>query len=268
MERLSRRFLLRTVGAGTAARLLVGQDLPTGIRGRAIEHFSVQVSDLQRSLDFYRKLCGMVPVSEDRSKQLVRIGYGNRYLISLTQKQPYGVIDHYAVSVDDNDPKTLTEKLTAHGMSPFHTEDAGIYVKDPDGALVQIRGRATPPPEAGSGAVQVRMLHHVNTQVADIRRSEAFYRKVFGLGPSRKVQGPDNYGLDLPDGGLIILQTSESPGRFNHFCLGVNNFDADRMRAAVNDVLPGKVQGTGKDNFVVLDPDGVRVQISAPAWSA
>jgi catechol 2,3-dioxygenase-like lactoylglutathione lyase family enzyme len=112
-----------------------------------------------------------------------------------------------------------------------------------------------------------RMLHHINVQVADVARSEAFYRRLLGLGPSRVVQGPDNHGLDLPGSGLIILQKSSQPGRIDHFCIGVDNFDADTMRTAVK-AAGMEVLGAGRDNFSVPDPDGLRVQLSAVDWSA
>ena len=117
-------------------------------------------------------------------------------------------------------------------------------------------------------AMKGRMLHHVNVQVSDLARSETFYRKLLGMGPSRKVQGPDNHGLDLADSGLIILQKSETPGRIDHFCVGVEGFDADKMRAAAKAAGLEGVQGTAKDNFMVRDPDGLRVQVSAINWSA
>jgi catechol 2,3-dioxygenase-like lactoylglutathione lyase family enzyme len=85
---------------------------------------------------------------------------------------------------------------------------------------------------APAGVMKPRMLHHINVQVADVGRSEAFYRKLFGFPPSRRVQGPDNHGHDLPAGGLIILQKSDQPGRIDHFCVGVEDFNADRPRAA------------------------------------
>ena len=123
--------------------------------------------------------------------------------------------------------------------------------------------------QAPAGALMKgRNLHHVNLQVSDLARSEAFYRRLLGLSPSRRVQGPDNHGLDLPGGGLFILQKSDRPGRLDHFCIGVDDFDADRMRAAVKAAGIGAVQGSAADNFSVGDPDGLRVQISAPDWSA
>jgi catechol 2,3-dioxygenase-like lactoylglutathione lyase family enzyme len=113
-----------------------------------------------------------------------------------------------------------------------------------------------------------RLLHHVNVQVSDVARSEAFYRRLFGLGASRVVQGPDNHGLDLAGSGLIILQKSDTPGRIDHFCVGVDRFDANQMRTAANAASLGRVQGTAADNFFVTDPDGLRVQLSAVDWSA
>jgi catechol 2,3-dioxygenase-like lactoylglutathione lyase family enzyme len=119
-----------------------------------------------------------------------------------------------------------------------------------------------------SPVMKARMLHHVNLQVSDVARSEAFYRKLLGLPPSRIVQGPDNHGLDLTDSGLIILQKSQTPGRIDHFCVGVDGFNADRLRGAAKAAGFERVQGTAADNFLVTDPDGLRVQVSAVDWRA
>ena len=136
-------------------------------------------------------------------------------------------------------------------------------------ALAAIAAPAAVGAQAPGGAVmKARMLHHVNLQVSDVARSEAFYRKLLGLPPSRIVQGPDNHGLDLPGSGLIILQRSQTPGRIDHFCVGVDGFDANRLRAAAKAAGFERVQGTAADNFLVTDPDGVRVQVSAVDWPA
>ena len=120
----------------------------------------------------------------------------------------------------------------------------------------------------GNAVTKGRILHHLNLQVSDVARSEAFYRKLLGCGPSRRVQGPDNHGLDLAGSGLIILQKSDTPGRIDHFCVGVDRFDADRMRTAAKAAGFDRVQGAAADNFFVTDPDGIRVQVSAVDWSA
>ena len=120
---------------------------------------------------------------------------------------------------------------------------------------------------AGGSVMTAHNLHHVNLQVSDVARSEAFYRKLLDFPPTRRVQGPDNHGFDFPAGGLIILQKSDKPGRIDHFCVGVNNFDAERMRAAAKGA-GFEVQGNAIDNFSVTDPDGLRVQVSAVDWPA
>jgi catechol 2,3-dioxygenase-like lactoylglutathione lyase family enzyme len=135
-------------------------------------------------------------------------------------------------------------------------------------AVAMIAAAGTAAAQNGNAVMKGRMLHHVNVQVSDVARSEAFYRKLFGLPASRRVQGPDNHGLDLSGSGLIILQKSDTPGRIDHFCIGVDDFDADRIRAAASSAGLEGVQGNAKDNVMVRDPDGLRVQASAVNWSA
>jgi catechol 2,3-dioxygenase-like lactoylglutathione lyase family enzyme len=136
-------------------------------------------------------------------------------------------------------------------------------------ALAMIAVPAAGNAQTTDGSVmKARMLHHVNVQVSDVTRSETFYRKLFGLPESRRVQGPDNHGLDLPGSGLIILQKSDAPGRIDHFCVGVDGFDADRLRSAAKSAGFDGVQGAANDNFLVRDPDGLRVQMSAVDWRA
>jgi catechol 2,3-dioxygenase-like lactoylglutathione lyase family enzyme len=135
-------------------------------------------------------------------------------------------------------------------------------------ALAIISAGGTAALQTSNVLMRGRNLHHVNVRVSSVAQSENFYRKLFGLSASRRVQGPDNHGLDLPGAGLIILQRADDPGRIDHFCVGVDDFNAERLRTAVRNAGLGDVQGNASDNFSVIDPDGLRVQISAPDWSA
>src|SRR5262249_42303963 len=135
-------------------------------------------------------------------------------------------------------------------------------------ALAVITAGSTAAAQTTNNLMKGRNLHHVNVRVSDVARSETFYRRLFGLPASRRVQGPDNHGLDLPGRGLIILQGPNAPGRIDHFCVGVDGFNAEGLGTAVRNTRIGEVQGEAADNFSVMDPDGLRVQISAPDWSA
>jgi hypothetical protein len=48
----------------------------------------------------------------------------------------------------------------------------------------------------------------------------------------------------------------------------VENWNADRLRVAARAAGIEGVQGTASDNFFVVDPDGLRVQLSAVDWPA
>ena len=65
---------------------------------------------------------------------------------------------------------------------------------------------------------------------------------------------------------MVILQKSDRPGRIDHFCVGVDGFNADRLRTAVKAAGVDGVQGTAGDNLFVTDPDGLRVQVSSFDW--
>ena len=144
---------------------------------------------------------------------------------------------------------TLTRRQLLHALALVATTPLAVKAQTTSGSLMKGRN-----------------LHHVNVRVSDMARSEAFYRNLFGFSPTRRVQGPDNHGFDLPGGGLIILQKSNQPGRIDHFCIGVEDFDAERLRTTVKSAGIEGVQGKASDNFSVSDPDGLRVQVSAFDW--
>ena len=125
---------------------------------------------------------------------------------------------------------------------------------------------------AQTGSVRARTLHHVNIGVADLDRSEAFYRNLLGL-PARRYIVGDAYALDFPDGGLISLcpveggncsltAGSAAAGEMDHFGVGIEDFDAERVITALEDAGFGGVRGGG-GSVLVPDPDGLVVQLSA-----
>src|SRR5688572_9748144 len=102
---LTRRQLIQglsaLVAAGTAAAPAAAQN--SGLQAIEVDHTSVLVADLQRSADFYTKVFGLTPVSEDKANRILRLGTGgagvNSTLVSLRQQSPAGDIDHFALTV-------------------------------------------------------------------------------------------------------------------------------------------------------------------------
>src|SRR5690348_17443435 len=92
--------------SGTAA---AGLQQP-GFKGAKIDHISIQVTNLQRSIDFYQKLFGFSVVSEDKGNEIVRLGV-NKTVVSLHHKSPTATVDHFAIGVDHFDKESVTRDL-------------------------------------------------------------------------------------------------------------------------------------------------------------
>ena len=134
---LSRRELIGALallaGAGAAASAAT-------LKGASINHVSVLVTDMARSIDFYGRVFGLTLVNEDKANKIVRLGAGGKVLVSLRIEPPPGVIDHFAIGVDGFNREAVTADLKGFGLEPRETIEFGFHVKDPDGAVVQITG--------------------------------------------------------------------------------------------------------------------------------
>ena len=136
---LTRRELIRglailATASGTAA---AAEPQDTGFKGANIDHVSIQVTDLQRSVDFYQKTFGFTVVSQDKPNGIIRLGI-TKALVSLNHERPAGIVDHFAIGVPKFDRDSITSDLKQRGATPENDLFAGFHVKDPDGVKVQI----------------------------------------------------------------------------------------------------------------------------------
>jgi catechol 2,3-dioxygenase-like lactoylglutathione lyase family enzyme len=137
---LTRRELvqgLTTLAAASGVASAQAQDPAT--KGAKIDHVSIQVSDLPRSIAFYQKMFGFTILSEDKPNEIVRLGAG-KVLVSLHHKSPTGLVDHFAIGVEKFDRDSVTRELKARGANPEDNLDAGFHIVDPAGISVQIVG--------------------------------------------------------------------------------------------------------------------------------
>lgn len=136
---LTRRELIQglamlTAAGGTAAASGLEE---AGFKAANIDHVSIQVTNLQRSVEFYKNVFGLSVVSEDKSNEIVRLGI-TKPLVSLHHKTPAGIVDHFAIAVDQFNKESVTRDLKQRGAHPEENVDAGFHVKDPEGLSVQI----------------------------------------------------------------------------------------------------------------------------------
>jgi catechol 2,3-dioxygenase-like lactoylglutathione lyase family enzyme len=137
---LSRRQLVQGLTALAAA----GGALPaaaqsTPFSATRIDHISIQVTDMARSIEFYQKIFGLKIINEDKENEIVRMGV-TRIIVSLHRKAPVGIVDHFAIAIDDFDRDAVTAELAKHGLKAEQNLDYGFYVRDPEGIPVQIVG--------------------------------------------------------------------------------------------------------------------------------
>src|SRR5688572_12490372 len=134
---LTRRELIQAlalvVAAGSAASAAT-------LKGASINHVSVLVTDLPRSIDFYSRVFGLTLVNEDKANKIARLGASGKTLVSLRLEPPPGTVDHFAIGVEGFEKGAVTRDLQGFGLTPRETLEFGFHVKDPDGAVVQITG--------------------------------------------------------------------------------------------------------------------------------
>jgi glyoxylase I family protein len=127
------RGLALLAASGTAATAQEAIDFKTA----NIDHVSVKVADLQRSVDFYQKMFGFTVVSEDKPQGIVRVGSG-RVLVSFNNQSPAGTVDHFSIGIPHFGRETVTRYLQQRGATVLNGDLAGLHIKDPDGVNVQI----------------------------------------------------------------------------------------------------------------------------------
>jgi glyoxylase I family protein len=134
---LSRRDLVQGLAMLAAGTTAASAQQSVDFKNATIDHVSIHVADLQRSVDFYQKMFGFRVVSEEKPREIIRLGNGG-ILVSLNHGKPAGIVDHFAIGIAQFDKDAVTRHLTARGATPLQGDYAGLHVKDPDGINVQV----------------------------------------------------------------------------------------------------------------------------------
>ena len=127
-----------------------------------------------------------------------------------------------------------------------------------------------------STAIAVGSLNHVSISVANVDRSVDFYQTLFGMRvisregtAGNPTAGSGNTGLVVnlaPGAGpeFIGIYKAEPTGHIGHFCLGVQNFNADQALKALQERgINARMRTRGESKEIFLtDPDNVLVQLT------
>ena len=134
---LSRRDLVRSLAILAAGGTAAGAQEELNFKAATIDHVSIQVADLQRSVDFYQKIFGFSVVSQEQPRGIIRLG-NTKTLVSLNDGKPAGIVDHFAIGIPRFSRESAVRYLTQRGATALEGDYAGLHIKDPDGINVQI----------------------------------------------------------------------------------------------------------------------------------
>ncbi len=182
-----------------------------------------------------------------------------------------------------------------------------LFFADRDGIFYQLngqnycggsgpRGDACGQLEASAsrGVIRLLELSHFTNFVHNREDSNQFHRQLFGL-DFQAYQGPNAPVIGVGDGFQFLMYvggsnpgTPAQPGRIDHVCMGMEDFDVDRVLGLLTDYglsarqdpadtqplmhwismrMPnrGGAEG-GTPELYFSDPDGIRIQLQDPAY--
>lgn len=126
------------------------------VRISGLDHVVLRVASLERAIEFYETVLGCRVERELQKPRLVQLRAGGS-LIDLVPASgapadaACGNMDHFALRLDAFDAAALAAHLRTHGVDPGEVHErygaAGygpaIYIRDPDGNTVELKGPAT-----------------------------------------------------------------------------------------------------------------------------
>jgi catechol 2,3-dioxygenase-like lactoylglutathione lyase family enzyme len=135
------------------------------------------------------------------------------------------------------------------------------------GLAAMVAASAPAAAEAQTPAIPALSLNHVSLAVTDPEASKQFFQKTFGMPEyvalsaeelRRGAAQPINLSLGTSFLGLYKMP---NPGRVDHVCLGVANYEVNAMAAKLEAQGIKATIRKDKPEVYFNDPDGIRFQL-------
>ena len=126
-------------------------------------------------------------------------------------------------------------------------------------------------PAAVEQVAQGKTLNHASLAVTDVAAAADFYGTLLGL---KVVSRPGNGGINLGlSDGFLGLYKLANPGSVNHICIGVDDFDPERIAAkmkaiGINPTIDRNPANrtSGGDQLYFNGPDNCRIQLGSNGY--
>jgi catechol 2,3-dioxygenase-like lactoylglutathione lyase family enzyme len=107
-------------------------------------------------------------------------------------------------------------------------------------------------------------LNHVTVRVPDLHRTSQFYQEFFGM--PLKQHSSTVHILGVGDSFFGIEQGENKTATVDHYDFGIAHFNADEIRAKLQERGLKFLDPKAQESFKFFDPDGFQVQVNAPGY--
>jgi catechol 2,3-dioxygenase-like lactoylglutathione lyase family enzyme len=319
---LGRREFLQMIPLLAAAPSALAQDTgPVAVQ--KIHSCDMRVTDVARSVQFYQDLFGAPVQARRGEQVFLRVGDGPRFFsLSPTLPGQEPGFSHIGLSVAGFDAEQIQAQLErfgiARGVAPTRGQSrlsvastswleqqgavSELFFADREGLIYHLMGDnycggndadggrcETLEQSATDGMFSLIDYSHFTNFLTNRARANAFYTEAFGKS-FQAYQGPGAPVIGVGDGLQFLMYVGGDedsvpavPGRIDHVCFSVEDFDVDRILARLTDYglkprenpretaplmhwismrMPnrGGAEG-GTPELYFTDPDGLRIQL-------
>jgi catechol 2,3-dioxygenase-like lactoylglutathione lyase family enzyme len=257
---MTRRQLLRSLPTLALVPLArrVDAQAAAPLRVRGINHVTLSVSDVKRSVDFYQGLFGMPVISRQGTTANLQIGAGPQFLGVSSAGSNAPNINHLCLGVDDFNVDRITAVLSQRGIANTEVEgNAGGGGLGGGAMRMRVRMRG---PEAGGGTDGAPELYFSDPDGVVIQLQDPRY--CGGGGALGNVCPPPEVA---PKKGLLALRGWSHCTIFGSDGARANGFYQDlfglRVQAYQGPTAP--VLGVGGVQFLMFAGGGGRGRANA-----
>jgi len=247
---MTRRELLFSFPALAMIPTALAQTAKPTIPVKGLNQFTLLVSDVKRSVDFYQGLFGMPIQARQGSIVILRIGNGPQFIaIGPSGTNPPSIAPRVGMTMENFNADRVAGILAQHGITARKDGTAEVVFDDPDGLVLRLMDTkycggagtlgevcAKVEPSPKKGLIALSDMNHFTINTSNGTRSNEFYQQLFGL-PIRSRQGAA-LGLGIGPGKMFVMfagggggrgaaNATPRPASINHVCMNMEKFVPD-----------------------------------------
>jgi catechol 2,3-dioxygenase len=250
-----------------------------------LSHIQINVKNLEKSLEFYRDIIGLIEVERDEEGVYLRGIEENRHHSIYIKESNENGLHHIGIEVLNlTDFNNLTTKLADMGIKTFNNKNrergiiSSILFEDPGRFPIEIsyEGKHVKLNHLAYLTKNIKPLRldHVTLHTPFLENVESIYKELFELIETETLVGKDGktYAIFLTSRGYShdLAFFRRSGPAVHHFTIRMNDLSdiikvCDTLglmnRSEIIELSIGRHRATGGLSVYLKDPDGNRVEL-------